>query len=259
MKTIFLGTNLKMFKGYKETIEYVKAIDAISSNISSTTQLFIIPSFPTIKESIEVCKSGRLWIGSQNMNENKFGALTGEVSPVLLKEIGVVINELGHSERRQLFGETDKALAEKMRTSIELNMSPLLCVGETSFEKDSGASFTSVSRQLEIGISNIKIENAANVLVAYEPVWAIGENGTPAEPKYVEEIHFQLRKVLITKFGDIGNQIPILYGGSVNLQNYQELLSLTNVDGLFIGRTAWDILKFREIIQYVDKNQKLFL
>lgn len=259
MNKIYLGTNLKMFKGYNETIKYISEINMISQNISSSIQLFVIPSFLTINEAINLSKLDKCWIGSQNMSEKIEGALTGEVSPKQLQEVGVVINELGHSERRQLFGETDEKLAQKVKMSIDCKMKPLLCVGENFVEKDSGASISSVVRQLEIGLSQIEDNEIGQVLIAYEPVWAIGENGVPAEPKYVEKIHDAIRENLITMFGEIGKSVPLLYGGSVNLENYKNLVSIKNVNGLFIGRTAWDIRKFEEIILYIDKNKNKYL
>lgn len=254
MSKIYLGTNLKMFKGYQETLEYIKKVNEITQNISSDIQVFVIPSFLTIREAIEKTQQKNCWIGSQNMASIAEGAYTGEISPKQLKEIGVTINELGHSERRQFFGETDQELAKKVKASVDFKMRPLLCVGENALEKDSNASSATVLRQLEIGLSKLTVEELKYVMIAYEPVWAIGENGVPAEPTYVEEIHQVMRDCLMTLAGEIGQEIPLLYGGSVNLANYQELLSKKNVDGLFIGRTAWEIEKFKEIILFANKN-----
>ncbi|MGM0111271.1 triose-phosphate isomerase family protein [Enterococcus sp. DIV0187] len=259
MSTLYLGTNLKMYKSYEETLVYIDKVTELSKKVSSNIQLFVIPSFLTIREAIDISTKGNCWIGSQNMSEEEEGPFTGEVSPKQLKEIGVTINELGHSERRQWFGETDEKLSKKVKASSQLEMKPLLCVGENSFEKESDASISTVLRQLETGLSKLKGEEYKNVMIAYEPVWAIGENGIPADPMYVEEIHSAMRKCLVKRFGNQGNNVPMLYGGSVNLDNYQELLAKNNIDGLFIGRTAWDIQKFEEIILYVDSNQDQFI
>lgn len=257
MKPIYLGTNLKMYKGYHETITYVKAVKALAEKVSPALQLFVIPSFLTIKEAIEVSE-GSCWIGSQTMHGEKEGAFTGEISPQQLQEIGVTINELGHSERRQWFGETDGQLAQKVRTSLDLKMKPLLCVGENTLEKNSGASTSTVLRQLEIGLSKVAASELKNLFIAYEPVWAIGEQGVPADPQYVAEIHEAMRQALVQRFEAVGEEVPLLYGGSVNLANYQELLAKKQVDGLFIGRTAWDIQQFEELILYVNGNQAQF-
>lgn len=252
MNKIYLGTNLKMYKGYQETIDYIKKLNDVAKKIKNNLQLFVVPSFLTIKEAIDSQQT--IWIGSQNMYSKPEGPYTGEISPQQLQEIGVQINELGHSERRQFFGESDEALAEKVKASINASMRALLCIGENAFEKEGGASFSTVSRQLQLGVSKVKNADISKLLLAYEPVWAIGEKGKPANPDYVEAIHQRLRKTLVTIFPERGAEVPILYGGSVNLENYQQILSKNNVNGLFIGRTAWDIEKFTEIITYVDEH-----
>ena len=137
-------------------------------------------------------------------------------------------------------------------------MRPLLCVGETLFEKDSWASLSTISRQVELGISKIAKDDVSRLLIAYEPVWAIGENGVPADPLYVGEIHCQIRRTLVNYFFNEGYEVPILYGGSVNLENFKDILGNQEVNGLFIGRAAWNIDNFKEIISFVDENYNQF-
>ena len=160
--------------------------------------------------------------------------------------------EIGHSERRHVFREDDFDQEKKTAKAAQSGFTPLLCIGETLTQREYGLSGETLSTQLKVGLHSITGEQAKHLWIAYEPVWAIGVNGIPADSGYVAERHAGIRRILCARFGEEqGSRIPILYGGSVNSQNAQELIQLPDVDGLFIGRSAWDASQFNRIIRQV--------
>ena len=190
-------------------------------------------------------------MGAQNMHWAKEGQFTGEISPVMLKEVGTEIIELGHSERRHKMGELDIDINKKLLTSLEYEFRPLLCIGETKEQKDAGQTLKTLRIQLKVGLDGIGEKDISKVMVAYEPVWAIGVDGVPASPEYAEEIHQEIRALLVEILGEAAKDIPILYGGSVNNDNFSQLIAKDEVNGLFIGRSAWDAYNFTKIIHAV--------
>jgi triosephosphate isomerase len=203
-----------------------------------------------MKEALVAQKSS-LKLGAQNMHEQDFGQFTGEISPLMLKEIGVDIIELGHSERRQYFNETDEAVNKKALAALKHGFTPLICIGEQQADKDYGVSKEMLAKQLKIALTDVPATAIGQFWIAYEPVWAIGVGGTPAATPYVEEIHDFLRQVLIDRYGPSGQAVPLLFGGSVNINNASNYARLDNVDGLFIGRSAWEPDLFEAIMAAV--------
>jgi len=186
------------------------------------------------------------------------GPFTGEVSPKMLKEIGIRIAEIGHSERRQHFGETDFTVNKKVLAALKHGLTPLVCVGEPAVEKDYGVAKEHVLRQILIALKGISPDDLARVMLAYEPVWSIGESGVPAEPEYAESMHTWIRQTLSDRYGrEKAETVPVLYGGSVNSKNAGPFLLRKNVDGLFIGRAAWDVHGFLGIIHDMEKLLKV--
>jgi triosephosphate isomerase len=251
LSKLYLGTNLKMYKNIAQTAQFLSALQALTADIPrDALELFVVPSFTSLETAARVVNQDMVALGAQNMGWCSEGALTGEVSPLMLKEIGIRIAEIGHSERRHVFGETDDMENMRVRCALDYGLTPLLCVGETAEEKRYGISDERLSIQLKRGLYGVTPEQAKSLMVAYEPVWAIGESGTPAEPDYVALRHTVMRCVLITLFGQTaGTDLPILYGGSVNNDNAVGLIKADNVDGLFIGRSAWDAANFNKIIR----------
>ncbi|MBM7623371.1 triosephosphate isomerase [Sporohalobacter salinus] len=187
------------------------------------------------------------------MHWKREGAYTGEISPLMLDEIGVDIVELGHSERRQYYNENNIDINKKAKTALDFNFTPLICVGENYEAKKYGISEEMIRKQLKIIFNNIKREEAKKLLIAYEPVWAIGEKGEPAKPEYAEKIHILIRSYLEEKYDNMTSKnIPLIYGGSVNNENALKFLTRTNIDGLFIGRAAWDVESFLNIIHKIN-------
>lgn len=257
MKKFLLGTNWKMNKTLAEGLAYTNALMEIIEQYAQF-EFFIIPPYThlwKIKEAIDAKKSP-LQLGAQNMHYEDAGQFTGEISPVMLKEIGVNIIELGHSERRQYFNETDEAVNLKALAALRHGFTPLICIGEKLADKNYGVSREMLAKQLKIALTDVPVDAIGKFWIAYEPVWAIGINGIPAETPYVAEIHDFLRSVLVDLYGAIGQEIPLLFGGSVNINNASDYAQLENVDGLFIGRSAWEPDLFEEIMVAVREVAK---
>ena len=174
------------------------------------------------------------------------GQFTGEISPLMLKELGLDLVMIGHSERRHVFGETDVEENKKVKAALNHGFTTLLCIGETAEEKKFGISAEVLRTQLKIGFHDVPAKQANNIWVAYEPVWSIGVNGTPASADYAEEV---IKNCLREIFGEAADEIPVLYGGSVNPGNANELIVQPSIDGLFTGCAAWDADKFNMLIR----------
>lgn len=254
MKKFLLGTNWKMNKTMAEATQYTNELMEIIGKYSQF-EIFIIPPHThlwKIKELIDAKKS-TLKLGAQNMHYEDNGQFTGEISPVMLKEIGLDIVELGHCERRQYFNETDETVNLKTLAALKHGLLPLICIGEKMADRNYGVSKEMLATQMKIALKNVTAAEIGKFWIAYEPIWAIGVNGIPAETPYVNEIHNALRDVLLELYGDAGKNVPLLFGGSVNINNASEYAQLENVDGLFIGRSAWEPDLFEEIMVSVEK------
>jgi triosephosphate isomerase len=174
----------------------------------------------------------------------------------MLKEIGMELVMIGHSERRHVFGETDAAENKKVKAALAHGFTTLLCIGETGEEKEYGISAEVLRTQLKIGFHNVPVEQTGKIWVAYEPVWSIGVNGTPASADYAEDMHKVIKECLNEIFGEAGSDIPVLYGGSVNPSNADELIVQPSIDGLFTGRAAWQADKFNDLIRSAKATYK---
>lgn len=214
--------------------------------------IFIIPPFTALRTVCDVLKESPIKVGAQNMHWEEKGSFTGEISPLMLKDCGVEIVELGHSERRVYFGETDFIVNKKVLAALKNGLNPLICIGETALEKEFKVTEEYVSQQIKIALKNVSPKQIRNVIIAYEPVWAIGEAGIPAEPSYANAVQKLIRRRVAQLYGDrISKHIPILYGGSVDIENAASFTKQPEIDGLFVGRSAWDLTSFKELIQAV--------
>lgn len=250
---LYLGTNTKMYKNIAETANYLERLESLTGDIGwDELELFVIPSFTSLETSRKILKGSNIKLGAQNMCWEDQGQFTGEISPLMLRELNVDIVEIGHSERRHVLGETDDEEAKKVRTAVSHGFTALLCIGETLEQKNYGISNEVLSTQLKIGLSGLKAKDAQRLWIAYEPVWAIGVDGIPADEGYAEEKHKLIKEVLTEIFDEeSGCQIPVLYGGSVNQENAEALIQEPDIDGLFIGRSAWEADRFNKIIRDV--------
>lgn len=252
---IYFGSNLKMYKGIKETTEYLKKLVDNTKDISrDEIELFIIPSYTTLADVVQNIDRNYVRVGAQNMGWEDEGQFTGEISPVMLEEMGINLVMIGHSERRHVFGENDIEENKKVQAALNHNFKALLCVGETAEEKKYGIAREIIRKQLKVGFHGVDARQTGNLWVAYEPVWSIGVNGTPATAEYAEMIHQIIKETLEELFGDAGKEIPVLYGGSVNPRNANQLIVQPSIDGLFVGRAAWDADQFNELIRSAKKT-----
>lgn len=234
-----IAGNWKMNHGIKETEDYFKKL-----KLNSSHTVVIFPPYISLEKAIECTKSTEIEIGAQNGHGSVKGAFTGEVSGTLLKEVGVNWVLLGHSERRQLFGETNAGVKARAEGLLAQGFHLMICIGENKAEREGGKTNAVLEKQIRESLS-ADIINSGNVCLAYEPVWAIG-TGLNATPVQADEAHQMISSHLKKYFGS--GDISILYGGSVTPENSKELLSCSNVDGLLVGGASLDPLKFAAIV-----------
>lgn len=209
-------------------------------------QRFVIPPFTCTREVARLLSASNVKIGAQNMHWADEGAWTGEISPVMLTDCGLDIVELGHSERRAHFGETNETVGLKVEAAVRHGLIPLICIGETLDDRESGRAQEVLEKEVRAALGQLKGDQlSAQILLAYEPVWAIGENGIPATSDYADSRQAEIKAVA----KDIlGRETPCLYGGSVNPDNCEELICCPHIDGLFIGRSAWNVDGYIDIL-----------
>jgi triosephosphate isomerase len=251
MKKIFFGTNLKMYKNIQDTKEYLIQLQKKTKNIPRDQfELFVIPSYTSLPGAVDVTDQNLIALGAQNMCWEEQGQFTGEISPLMLKELELSLVMIGHSERRHVFEETDSMENKKVLCALNHGFTTLLCIGETGDQKEAGISDEVLRSQLKVGLKDLPAEQTDQLRIAYEPVWAIGVNGKPARTEYAAAKHLVIRQCLEELFGkEKAYGIPVLYGGSVNPQNAPELMQQENIDGLFVGRSAWNADAFNELIR----------
>lgn len=250
MKKIYFGTNTKMYQTSEETRAYLKELSVLTADLDrNEMELFVIPPYIALENAKEAIQGGSVTVGAQNMCWEEQGQFTGEISPRMLKDLGIQLVMIGHSERRHIFHETDEEENKKVRCALDHGFTALLCIGETLEQKNYCISDESLRIQLKIGLHNLKREQLSRLWIAYEPVWAIGVNGIPASAEYAQQRHHAIKNCLLELFGAAANQIPVLYGGSVNPDNAPDLIIQPDIDGLFVGRSAWNAKNFNALIR----------
>lgn len=253
MKKLWLGSSWKMNKTSEEVAAFCEMIQLRLRKTPDSIQTFLIPPFPYVKEVAESLSRHGTAIGVQNIGWAKNGAFTGEISADMAKDIGATIVEIGHSERRSLFNESDDTVNRKVISALSTGLTPLICVGDSADEKRWGVSFDSIVRQVKIALFGVTPSNLKNVIIAYEPIWAIGENGVPASSSEAEGGLQAIKQALIGMYGEEeAEQVVLLYGGSVHQDNAEELIQQPSIDGLFIGRAAWDAKGYAELLSIVE-------
>lgn len=248
-----------MYKTIRETNQYLTELAQKTRNVRTQypeIELFILPSYTSLESAAKCVEQSEIRLGAQNMCWEEEGQFTGEISPRMLEEIGINLVMAGHSERRHIFGESSYEENKKMLKAMEHGFVGLLCIGETAEEKEYGISNEVLRTQIKVGLHGINQAEISKIWIAYEPVWSIGVNGTPAPVEYAAEKHKIIKETLRELYGDGGNMIPVLYGGSVNPQNAIPLIRQRDIDGLYIGRSAWDAEKFSVLIQDVAVHIK---
>lgn len=243
----WVGTSWKMNKTLAEAMAFTKALAEFVPGFDERIQPFVVPPFTAVREVKKALSQTRIKVGAQNMHWADAGAWTGEISPVMLKDCGLDTVELGHSERREHFGETDRAVGLKTAAAVKHGMVPLICVGETLAQRDSGQADAALALQVHGALQFLEgAAKAATILFAYEPVWAIGDQGVPASSDYAGRQQALIKKIARDLLPAVP---PVLYGGSVNPQNAAELIGQSHIDGLFIGRAAWQAEGYIDILK----------
>ena len=249
--TFWVGTSFKMNKVLQEALDFAQALvaDEAAGNRDDRIQRFVIPPFTACREVKAALRTASVKVGAQNMHWDDAGAWTGEISAPMLVDCGLDLVELGHSERRAFFGETDETVGLKVASAVRHGLTPLICIGETFEQREAGNADAVLETQVRGAFAGlVGSDLAAPLLLAYEPVWAIGANGIPATADYADARH---EKIAAVATSVLGCAVPVLYGGSVNPQNCAELAACRHIDGLFIGRSAWAASGYLDILQRV--------
>lgn len=230
----------------QETQSLLQALT--SEDIPVEVEVMVAPAFTNLMEAVRLTDKTAITVAAQNMHQSDKGAFTGEVSPVMLKSIGVETVIIGHSERRSYFGESDRILAEKVRAALVHGMQVVFCFGEELEQRKSGAHFDTVKQQLSRGLFQIEPAQWKQIVLAYEPVWAIG-TGETATPQQAQEMHAFIRETIADAFNQqIADEVSILYGGSVKPANASEIFGQTDVDGGLIGGASLKAEDFLAIV-----------
>ena len=253
MHQVWIGAGWKMNHTLREAEAYAVALRQFIESSQPSMGVFVVPPYTVLHRVSSLLKETPIMVGAQNMHWEERGAHTGEISPLMLKDCGVDLVELGHCERRLHFGETDKAVNLKTLAALRHGLRPLICVGETVEEGEYGVAYPVLARQVRIALRGVPSQQVRHVMFAYEPAWAIGDGGTPADPDSVRGAVAWLRSQVAEAYTEqAAGEIAILYGGSVSQENAYLYLSQPGVDGLFIGRAAWKAEDFIAIIHSIE-------
>lgn len=247
MRRNIVAGNWKMNKNFAEADDLINSIEENLRQYDTTdVDIIVCPPFPYLELVSDVSEDSNFFVGAQNVAKFDNGAYTGEVSASMLKSMAVDYCIVGHSERRKYFFETNQDIAQKIDLLLQQDITPIMCVGESLEEREAGKHFDVIRKQVEEGIFHLKAEDMQRCIIAYEPVWAIG-TGKTATKEQAQEIHAFIRKLIVEKYNDdVAQEVSILYGGSCNPKNAQELFSMEDVDGGLIGGAS---LKANDFIQ----------
>ena len=248
MRRLVIAGNWKMYKNNKEAIETLTQLKNLTKGVKNVDIVIGAP-FTCLSDAVKTVEGSNIKIAAENVYPKIEGAYTGEISPKMLKDIGVTYVILGHSERREYFKESDEFINQKVKAVLEIGMKPILCIGEKLEEREGGKTLKVLSKQIKDGLVDLSKEDEEKVIIAYEPVWAIG-TGKTATPEMAEETHKAIRNVLTEMFGkDVADKMIIQYGGSMKPENAKDLLSQEDIDGGLVGGASLKADSFFEIIK----------
>ena len=248
MKRPLIVANWKMHKSIQEAVTTVASIKAGVHKATAECEIVICPPFPALAAVNQALKESPLELGAQDMHPESEGAFTGEVSALMLKDVGCRFVILGHSERRIHFHETDQFVNQKVKAALKYSLVPIVCIGETLQEREARKAFEVVKAEFDSSLKDLKAEEIERTVIAYEPIWAIG-TGRTATPEQAEQMHSYIRRLLHEKYGETAaSRVAILYGGSVRPENMTALMQKPNVDGALVGGAS---LKAESFIQIV--------
>jgi triosephosphate isomerase len=244
-----MGGNWKMNKTAREAVQTLEDLRESVEGVEGI-EMVVFPPFTVLGLAEKVLRGSSIGLGAQNMHWEAGGSYTGEISAPMLVDLGCRYVILGHSERRQYFGESNEGINKKIRSALSFELIPVVCVGETLKERKEGSFKRVVETQLELCLKGIDSEEAHRLVIAYEPVWAIG-TGVTATPEQAEEMHSFVRKLLAKLFGEnLADSMRIQYGGSVRPENIKELMREPDIDGALIGGASLDASSFAKIVKY---------
>jgi triosephosphate isomerase (TIM) len=247
MRIPFIAGNWKMYKTVQEAVLYAKELRTLVKDVSDV-EIVVAPPFTAIAAVAEALRNTNVGVAAQNLHWEREGAFTGEISAGIIGEAGAEYAIIGHSERRRLFGETDATVALKVAAATEAGLTPIVCVGETLEERERNETFAVLDRQVKDGLTRLTPEQIAALVVAYEPVWAIG-TGRNATAAQAGEAHSHIRERLGQWFGaPAADQCHVIYGGSVKADNIAELIREPDVDGALVGGASLDVRSFVAIV-----------
>jgi triosephosphate isomerase len=243
----FIAGNWKMYKTVQEAVIFVKELRNAIKNVHGL-EIVVAPPFTALHAVAEAVRNANIGVAAQNLHWEKEGAFTGEVSAGMIKEAGAAYVIVGHSERRRLFGETDAIVNRKVTAAVAGGLTPIVCVGETLEERERGQTLDVLDRQIKVGLDHLGAEQVADMVIAYEPVWAIG-TGRNATAAQAGEAHAHIRHRLRQWFGaDTAERCQVIYGGSVKPDNVRELLAEPDVDGALVGGASLEVKSFADIV-----------
>jgi len=244
-----IAGNWKMHGALPEAVALVEDLKSRLATVSDR-EILIAPPFPALLRVAELLKDTRIVLGAQNLHWEEKGAFTGEVSGPMLRSVGCTHVIIGHSERRQLFGETDESVALKMRAALRHQLTPILCIGETLDERQANRTLAVIDRQTRVALAGLSAEEADRLIIAYEPVWAIG-TGKVATPEQAQEVHHHLRSLVSEMAGaGVAARMRILYGGSVKPDNIDVLMRQPDLDGALVGGASLNAADFARIVEF---------
>jgi triosephosphate isomerase (TIM) len=247
MRIPFLAANWKMYKTVHEAVVYVKEFRSMVKDVTDA-EIVVAAPFTAIHAAAEAARNSPIGVAAQDVYWEREGAFTGEVSAAMVKEAGADYAIVGHSERRRLFGDTDATVNRKTLAALGAGLTPIVCIGETLEERERNETFTVLDRQIKDSLGALTSEQVAALVIAYEPVWAIG-TGRNATPEQAGEAHAHIRYRLRQWFGgDAAEQCHVIYGGSVKQDNIRDLVAHPDVDGALVGGASLDVHAFHQIV-----------
>ena len=247
MRTPFIAGNWKMYKTVGDAVKYVKEFRGLVKDVEGV-EIVVAPPFTAIHAAAEAARNSNVAIAAQDMFWEREGAFTGQVSAPMLQEAGAEYVIIGHSERRTLFGETDATVNRKLAAAYAAGLKPIACIGETLDQRERSETFDVLDRQMQQGLDGLTSDQIGQLVIAYEPVWAIG-TGRTATPEQAAEAHGHIRKRLRQWFSpDAAELCHVIYGGSVKPDNIREIISQPDVDGALVGGASLDVRGFFEIV-----------
>ena len=247
MRKPIIAGNWKMHKTIAEALEFVSDIKDRVNN--EKVEAVICAPFTLLKDLKEATKGTSIKVGAQNMHFEEKGAFTGEISPLMLKELYMDYVIIGHSERRQYFNETDETVNKKVLKALEVGIDPILCVGETLEEREAGNTKDVCKVQVEKALENVSKEDIAKVVIAYEPIWAIG-TGKTATSEDANDVIAYIRQVVANLYKDLANEVRIQYGGSVKPSNVGEIMNQSDIDGALVGGASLEANDYIQLVNF---------